>query len=347
MVKKDKNRDNPNKKDKNKDNPNKKPKIQSLSQRNLNRVNLHDDTCHTKQYVDIENIKDVERKVNNINHNDLLGYHKNEHIDWTIKQKDDIDYTNIGRFSVIQYENDIDHNNLQNYNENEHIDWTKNQKKEIHKQNIPDDLVTQHQGKINHNKLRDYNENEHIDWTKKQDKIIPLSNIEPPSNYIDWTKKQKLFIPASNIEPQDHNKLKNYNYDNHIPHSSIEIKTGNGLSGGGDLSTTRIIKLEPATSNRLGGVKVGDGLSISEKDNKLSVDKKLFPQKWEFQIKTEDWIQEGTKYLYYFEYEYKYPCIFCWDLKYNKVVYPEIKVKDDKILISMKRKLDMLVKIFN
>ena len=45
---------------------------------------------------------------------------------------------------------------------------------------------------------------------------------------------------------------------------TIKISAGQGLSGGGDLSSNRTLSLKPATTGTLGGVIVGNGLAVDE-----------------------------------------------------------------------------------
>lgn len=209
------------------------------------------------------------------------------------------------------------HDDLLSSNDNKHIDWTVKQDTKINPINIELD-IKQYEGAINHNNLYNTDEMEHIDWSIEQSINIHPSNIMLP-----------------------HTKLN----DQHIPHSRVAIKTGNGLSGGGTIEATRTINLKPATEEQLGGVKIGYGLESSIKDRKLNVDTQVICHKREIKISTEEWEKlSSNKYMYSINLD-KYPTIFCWDLKYNKVIYPEIKIQDHVINIFMKRKLDMLIKI--
>ena len=60
-----------------------------------------------------------------INHDNLLGFITNEHLDWTTDQgSNNIHQNNIPEVSVIQYEGGINHDNLSGYVANKHIDHT-------------------------------------------------------------------------------------------------------------------------------------------------------------------------------------------------------------------------------
>jgi trimeric autotransporter adhesin len=53
----------------------------------------------------------------------------------------------------------------------------------------------------------------------------------------------------------DHNSTTNYVANRHIDHTSVLISAGNGLSGGGDISSTRTLALDTASSTFTTGVK--------------------------------------------------------------------------------------------
>ena len=303
----------------------------SLSDLQLKKVGAHGDEHHTKKYAtksEVEEIRIELAKLNELN-KVLVSISReleDKSIDWSVPQdkkiaNENIDFPEIPEIPEITIPS---HNELQGYIESEHIDWTKQQSLTIHSKNIPKIDISNYFNEIDHNKIKNYLSNEHIDWTKQQDKKIHHRNV-----YMDEVK---------------HNELEGYKFSEHIDHNQVKITTGVGLAGGGNISKSLYIHMRPATQNVLGGVKIGHGLTSSTEDNKLNVDTDLFCQKEELIIESDEWKKEGNKYLYVLESKSEFPMIFCWDLKYNKVVYPEIK-KDEKIHIFMKRKLNMLVKI--
>jgi hypothetical protein len=53
----------------------------------------------------------------------------------------------------------------------------------------------------------------------------------------------------------DHNSTTNYVANKHIDHTSVQISAGNGLSGGGDISSTRTLALDTTSATFTTGVK--------------------------------------------------------------------------------------------
>ncbi len=143
--------------------------------------------------------------------------------------------------------------------------------------------VTQFEGSINHDNLLGFVNNEHIDWTAAGAGVID------PSNYVDndtvlsdaqiktayennantnaFTDTEQLKL--STIEPGatadqtageiegivNHDNLVGYVPDNHIPHSSITLTAGFGLSGGGDITAGRTFAVDESqldVTNMLG-----------------------------------------------------------------------------------------------
>ena len=68
-----------------------------------------------------------------------------------------------------------------------------------------------------------------------------------------------------------HAATKKYVDDSIIALKAIQITAGDGLNGGGALSTNPSISLKAATSSVFGGVTVGKGLQINTEDGKLDV----------------------------------------------------------------------------
>ena len=59
--------------------------------------------------------------------------------------------------------------------------------------------------------------------------------LDTPNNEVD------IDIVEANI---NHNSLLNYVATQHVDHSTVSISAGTGLSGGGDITTTRTISLD-------------------------------------------------------------------------------------------------------
>jgi len=65
-------------------------------------------------------------------------------------------------------------------------------------------------------------------------------------------------IPAGTVSASsqvDHNATTNYVANQHIDHSLVSITAGSGLSGGGDITTTRTLTLDTSSAHFTGGVK--------------------------------------------------------------------------------------------
>lgn len=70
-------------------------------------------------------------------------------------------------------------------------------------------------------------------------------------DYTDIFNKPTLFSGSSQI---DHNTTTNYTGSEHINHSTLGITAGDGLSGGGILTTTRTVNLDTASAHFTDGV---------------------------------------------------------------------------------------------
>ena len=65
-------------------------------------------------------------------------------------------------------------------------------------------------------------------------------------------------IPTGTVSASsqvDHNATTNYVANQHIDHSTVNITAGSGLSGGGDITTTRTLTLDTSSAHFTGGVK--------------------------------------------------------------------------------------------
>lgn len=84
--------------------------------------------------------------------------------------------------------------------------------------------------------------------------------VEKEKIYIDKRTKMQWLI-NTNGEFSKVEKIK-FSLKNYV-HQSTKVATGLGLIGGGDLSSNRTLSLDKATEDKLGGVKIGNGLIIS------------------------------------------------------------------------------------
>lgn len=87
---------------------------------------------------------------------------------------------------------------------------------------------------VDHDSLSGFVANEHIDWTVDAGVDIADANISETS-----VTQHEAAI--------DHDALTNFVTNEHVDHSAVEIQTltNSGLSGGGDITTTRSIELSP------------------------------------------------------------------------------------------------------
>ena len=69
------------------------------------------------------------------------------------------------------------------------------------------------------------------------------------------TQAQTIAGAFSGSAQIDHNATTNYVANRHIDHTAVSISAGNGLSGGGDISSTRTISLDTTSATFTNGVK--------------------------------------------------------------------------------------------
>jgi hypothetical protein len=94
---------------------------------------------------------------------------------------------------------------------------------------------------------------DHLDNSNIYDdgsKVKIISNTEITGTFV--VTGTALVSGSSQI---DHNSTTNYVANEHINHTSISISAGNGLSGGGDISSTRTLTLDTGSAHFTGGVK--------------------------------------------------------------------------------------------
>ena len=84
-----------------------------------------------------------------------------------------------------------------------------------------------------------------------------LTNLETTTSSLATTYEGRasasktIFSGSSQV---DHNATTNYSANRHIDHTAVSITAGNGLSGGGDISTTRTLSLDTTSATFTTGV---------------------------------------------------------------------------------------------
>lgn len=77
------------------------------------------------------------------------------------------------------------------------------------------------------------------DKVTSNDSSITISTLNDGSD-----EDLNIVVNEANV---DHDSLQNFVANEHIDHSGVSITAGNGLSGGGDITTTRSLAVDPAT----------------------------------------------------------------------------------------------------
>jgi hypothetical protein len=83
-----------------------------------------------------------------------------------------------------------------------------------------------------------------------------LSNV--PANIVSSSTQVTAFLPAGTVSASsqvDHNATTNYVSNQHIDHSTVNISAGSGLTGGGNITTTRTLTLDTGSAHFTNGVK--------------------------------------------------------------------------------------------
>ncbi len=83
-----------------------------------------------------------------------------------------------------------------------------------------------------------------------------LSNI--PSGIVSSSAQVTEFLPAGTVSASaqiNHDATTNYVANQHIDHSTVSITAGSGLSGGGDITTSRTLTLNTGSTHFTDGVK--------------------------------------------------------------------------------------------
>lgn len=139
--------------------------------------------------------------------------------------------------------------------------------------NVPEDQVDIDvvEGNVNHNTLQNYVVNEHIDHTAvlmqagtgltgggdiSTSRTLNLADTAvSPNTYGNSSQvgqftvdQQGRLTNAQNVNI-DHDALQNFVGDEHIDHSSVNINAGSGLTGGGNITTSRTLSVNESDVN--------------------------------------------------------------------------------------------------
>jgi len=82
--------------------------------------------------------------------------------------------------------------------------------------------------------------------------LVGTSSWANNVDYVNVANKPALVSASIQI---DHDATTNYLPNKHIDHSTVSISAGDGLSGGGDITTTRTVSLDTASAHFTSGVK--------------------------------------------------------------------------------------------
>lgn len=104
---------------------------------------------------------------------------------------------------------------------------------------------------------------------------LELRNVNAGSSKITVTldaanKEVDIDVDESNV---DHDSLSNFVANEHVDHTSVSITAGDGLSGGGDISTTRTIDVDINSESSVATLSASDELLISDVDDSNNIKK--------------------------------------------------------------------------
>ena len=103
-----------------------------------------------------------------------------------------------------------------------------------------------------------------VDINGASDLAAPATGDELLISDASDTNAIKKADVASIVNLADHDALTNFVANEHINHTSVSISAGDGLSGGGDISSTRTLSVDINGATDLTAPAVGDELLISD-----------------------------------------------------------------------------------
>ena len=152
--------------------------------------------------------------------------------------------------TVNSVDSEIDHNSLSNFVANEHIDHS----------SVSISAGDGLSGGGTIASTRTLN----VDINGASDLAAPATGDELLISDASDTNAIKKADVASIVNLADHDALTNFVANEHINHTSVSISAGDGLSGGGDISSTRTLSVDINGATDLTAPAVGDELLISD-----------------------------------------------------------------------------------
>ena len=152
--------------------------------------------------------------------------------------------------TVNSVDSEIDHDSLSNFVANEHIDHS----------SVSISAGDGLSGGGTIASTRTLN----VDINGASDLAAPATGDELLISDASDTNAIKKADVASIVNLADHDALTNFVANEHINHTSVSISAGDGLSGGGDISSTRTLSVDINGATDLTAPAVGDELLISD-----------------------------------------------------------------------------------
>ncbi len=160
-----------------------------------------------------------------IDHDALLNFLTNEHIDWTLASQ-----------GTIHTSNYVD-------NDTTYLGGTGI--------TLTGTTFSTTDGEIVHDNLSGFVLAEHIDWSLASQGTIHASNYV--DNNTQYTAGNGLQLQTTVFSTEDseinHDALLNFVANEHIDHTSVTLTAGTGLTGGGDISANRTFDVSLSTSD--------------------------------------------------------------------------------------------------
>jgi hypothetical protein len=163
-----------------------------------------------------------------INHNNLLNYVANQHIDWSAASAGTIHASNYVDNNTTYVNSDWNHDLLTGFVASEHIDWSAASAGTIDPSNYVDNNTTYVNSDWNHDLLTGFVANEHIDWTTDQG----ATNIDA-GNYTDTNT---TYVNSD----WDHDQLTNFVANEHIDWTTDQGATNINAGNYTDTNTTYV-----------------------------------------------------------------------------------------------------------